>query len=600
MVLNIEEKKDKQKDSYKAAIVQFNPILNERDENLKNLLIFVTEAAKNGAKLIVTPEMATTGYYYKNREAIKQFVDTIPGDTTRKFELIAKKYETYIIIGMPEVDEETEIYYNSAALVGPEGYIGKYRKIHQWETEGHWAALGDLGVPVFKTKLGNIAINICMDSLYFEASRLAALNGADIIVFPTNSTAISISLLQAWAEINGLYVLSANRSNTENGYHMIGASAIWSPYGEKIVESKFIEKPKDDIDLPTIFYGEIDTTKYNNEAKKRLWERRPELYKDLMLYIAPWDYTKNIISHNLTGAIIQYEPIVGNKVLNMEKVKHLINKALTQAKNFKRSLNLIVLPELSVIGPVDELSISEISELAETTEGPSLEEIKNIAKENNFYIVFGFLEKEDSKLFNTAALIGPMGEVEGKYRKTHLNKSDRRWADPGDQIKVFNTKIGRLGIMIGYDAAFPEIAGVLAVNRADIIAIPSSWYGEFGKEIAKNKNISASRYTEGALTTWDAIATGSQAYTLVANFVGTYKNFLGSSALYTLDPHYGLDQPIIAAHNKEEALVVNFSLIQSDWWYNQEKLIISRRTIFYKPLVIEKKENNYNVESIIL
>ncbi|MDI3534052.1 MAG: hypothetical protein PWQ82_417 [Thermosediminibacterales bacterium] len=61
----------------KVAAVQFNPQLNERDKNVEALLKVVTEAAQNGAKLIVTPEMATTGYYYADRKAIEPFVDTI-------------------------------------------------------------------------------------------------------------------------------------------------------------------------------------------------------------------------------------------------------------------------------------------------------------------------------------------------------------------------------------------------------------------------------------------------------------------------------------------------------------------------------------------
>src|SRR5690625_1043032 len=117
---------------FKAACIQFNPILNERDNNIEELLKLVYEAAENGAKLIVTPEMATTGYYYPNRHAIQPFVDTIPGITTARFEEVCRVFNIYVVIGMPEVDTETDIYYNAAALIGPDGYIGKYRKIHLW------------------------------------------------------------------------------------------------------------------------------------------------------------------------------------------------------------------------------------------------------------------------------------------------------------------------------------------------------------------------------------------------------------------------------------------------------------------------------------
>jgi len=484
---------------------------------------------------------------------------------------------------MPEVDNETGLYYNSAVLIGPEGYIGKYRKTHQWETEAHWAAWGDLGVPVFNTKIGNIAINICMDSAYFESARLAALNGADILAFPTNSSAQAISALQARAVQNGLYIISANRSNTENGFHMIGASAIWSPEGKKLAEAEYVPTPEQAIDAPTIIYAKIDPSKYDNEAKRRLMERRTELYKDLMLYISPWDYTKNTISHNITAAAIQYEPEIGNKSANINKIEKLIKEAIQKADNNNKKLNLIVLPELSTTGPVR--NVKDINRLAEEIDGPTVKKFSKIADENDIYIVFGMIEKEKNNLYNTAVLVNPEGEVVGKYRKTHLNVWDKVWAEEGNKIEVFSTEIGKIGIMIGSDAVFPEVAGVMAVNRADIIVIPSSWNGDYGREIEINRNISANKYPDGAMCLWDSIAMSAQAYTIVSNYVGTDQNYSGCSALYTLDPLYGLDQPKVASRDKEEVLIVNFTTLQNEWWFNQEKLIHSRRTYFYKPLI---------------
>src|SRR5690606_9285382 len=144
--------------------------------------------------------------------AISPVVDTIPGYTTHRFEWIARQYGVYIVLGMPEVERETGLFYNAAALIGPEGYLGKYRKLHQWATEETWACWGDIGVPVFPTGIGKIAIMICVDAVYFETARLAALQGADILAFPTNASGQTVSLLQARARSNGLYIVSANRS----------------------------------------------------------------------------------------------------------------------------------------------------------------------------------------------------------------------------------------------------------------------------------------------------------------------------------------------------------------------------------------------------
>jgi predicted amidohydrolase len=572
----------KTKKTFTVACIQFNPKLNERDKNIKVLYDIVKESAKNGAKLIVTPEMATTGYFYRDREAIQPFVDTIPGITTQCFEKISKEYQTYIVIGMPEVDEETGIFYNSAALIGPNGYIGKYRKIHLWETEEHWAACGDIGIPVFQTELGKISINICMDSIYFESARLAALQGADILVFLTNSTGQSISTLQARAETNGLYIVSANRTNTENDYHMIGASAVWSPEGEKLAETDLIETKENTVDAPTILYCEIDPTKYDNPAKKRLTERRPELYKDLMLYKAPWDFTKTTISRNIRALIVQYEPVIANKEANLTKIKRMISDVALKSTE-KSKLDLVVLPELTLTGTVENFKLDDVFALSDTLDSIWVRELLELAKEFNVHLVFGFIERQGKCLYNTAMIADSQGNTVGIYRKTHLHHSDKNWATPGNKIEVFHTELGKIGIMIGYDAAFPEVAGVLAVKRADIIVVPSSWRGEFGREL--ESSIAKKKYQPGLVSTWDAIAVGAQSYTIVSNFVGTEQKFLGKSGLYTLDPIYGLDYPVGASSDKEEVLVVNFSTIHNDWWFNQEKLIQSRKTFCYKRLV---------------
>ena len=571
---------------FKVAALQFNPSLNERDKNVDQLLNVIEEAFKNGAKLVVAPEMSTTGYYYKDRDAIRPFVDTIPGTATKRIEQLTKKYNAYVVFGMAEVDPNTGLFYNAAAMVGPEGYVGKYRKTHQWESEEHWAAHGDLGVPVFDTSLGKIAINICMDAAYFESARLAGVGGADILAFPTNSSAQAIAALPARAQQNGMYIVSANRSNTENGFHMIGASAIWSPAGVKLAEAALIPDKSKDVNEPTILYGIIDPKEYKNKNKQALANRRPELYKDLMLYIAPWDYTKNTTPHDINAGILQYEPVIGDIAANKQKVTQLIVASVEQARKESRNLNIIVLPELSLTGPMDSQSTGAVKSLAEAADGDTARFMTNLARDNQVAVVYGFIEQESNKLYNSVIVVDKDGKMIGKYRKTHLSDSDKRWATAGDRLAVFNApELGKFGVLIGEDAAYPEAAGVLAVNRADFIAIPSAWNGQYGSYMSAHPDMSANKYPEGSMVTWDAVAIGSQAYTLVANFVGTKSGYLGRSSLYTLDPLYGLDQPAVASGDQEEVFVVKFKTIQAQWWFNQENLLLSRRTPYYIPLI---------------
>ena len=562
---------------FTAAALQFNPVLNERDKNIDALAEAVGIAAQHGAKLIVAPEMSTTGYQYGSREEIAPYTDTIPGVATAKIGEVAKKYGVYVVFGMAERDADTDLYYNSAAFVGPEGYIGKYRKSHQWETEEHWAAWGDLGVPVYDTQLGKIAINICMDATYFESARLAGLGGADILAFPTNSTAQAMWALQSRAVHNGMFIIAANRSNTELDYHMIGASAIWSPEGDLLVSAKILPDKKDDIDEANAVYAVIDPSKYDNVNKRRFTERRPELYKDIALHISPWNYKATEKSQNVCASVVQYAPIASDKKRNMGKIETLLsNRKL-------RSLDVIVLPEYSLTGaPRGE---KEAVEFAEAPGGESSAFYAKLAKEIDSYVVGSVIEKRDDKLYIKALLISPDGAVAGEYAKTHLNALEKNWAEPGSSLGVFSTPAGRLGIMFGSESVFPEMAGLLAVKRVDMIAVPSSWRGEYGAVIDKDYKLSQNPYPKNAMCLFDAVALTSQAYTLVAGFAGgTYK---GGSGKYALDPLYGLDK-VELLDKEEEALCVKFDTLQRDWWFNQERLIGGRSPLLYKPIISSK------------
>lgn len=155
-----------------------------------------------GARLIVTPEMGTTGYCWFDRAEVKPFVETVPGPTTDIFHAIAHKHRCYIVVGMPEVDPASDLYYNTAVLIGPDGVVGRHRKSHPYIAEPKWAANGDIVHEVFETEIGRISMLVCMDLHFFETARLEALGGADVICHisnwlqerapaPTGSTALS-------------------------------------------------------------------------------------------------------------------------------------------------------------------------------------------------------------------------------------------------------------------------------------------------------------------------------------------------------------------------------------------------------------------------
>ena len=154
---------------HKVATVQFEPTMFEKERNVSRLLALCEEAAGCGAKLIVTPEMGTTGYCWFDREEVATEVEPVPGPTTRRFEALCRDHGCHIVIGMPEVDADG-VYFNSAVLIGPEGVVGVHRKSHPYIAEPKWAAAGDVGHQVFETPIGRIALpercaNLCFGGL---------------------------------------------------------------------------------------------------------------------------------------------------------------------------------------------------------------------------------------------------------------------------------------------------------------------------------------------------------------------------------------------------------------------------------------------------
>jgi predicted amidohydrolase len=198
-------------------------------------------------------------------------------------------------------------------------------------------------------------------------------------------------------------------------------------------------------------------------------------------------------------------------------------------------------------------------------------------------VVGTFVLEEDSKLFAASVLVGPEGRIIGLYRKTHLEPEETVWATAGDELSVFDTSIGRIGMTMGGEARFPECSGTLGVLRADIIAHPTSWRGQYGMWLQVAPDLFAERYPENTMALWYGMAKSTQAYTLVANFCGG--DYLGSSGFFTLNPVDAPNPPITASKDAETALVVEFTTqADPDWWMNQQKLITGRRVDLCAPL----------------
>ncbi|MCV3738663.1 nitrilase family protein [Rhizobium sp. TRM96647] len=224
----------------KVASIQMEPVFGKTAENVARSVALLEEAAGKGAKLAVLPELCNTGYVFESREELRALAEEIPvGPSTVAWIEAARRLDMHIVAGITERDGE--VFYNSAVIVGPSGYVGCYRKVHLWGEEALYFTPGDLGFLVFDTPVGKIGRQICYDCWFPESFRLAALQGAELMCVPTNwvpipgqdpkREAMANILVMAAAHSNSLFIVAADRVGVERDQSFIGQSLIVSHTG---------------------------------------------------------------------------------------------------------------------------------------------------------------------------------------------------------------------------------------------------------------------------------------------------------------------------------------------------------------------------------
>lgn len=270
----------------KVAVAQMDPKLGRNAENLERILSLSREAAEQGAKLVVFPECATSGYGFGDLASAYAAADVIPGPATKALVRVCADLDAYVVVGMLERFGGENVY-NSAVLVGPEGLVGVYRKAHlPFLGVDRLTTPGDTGFCVWDTAIGRVGITICYDLRFPEAMRALALAGADIIALPTNwpdgSQNAPQFVTRTRALENRVFVLACNRCGEERGFWFFGHSQITDPRGNVLAEAGAHE---------AICYAEIEP---EQARQKRIvlrpgefeldtvGDRRPDLYGPLI------------------------------------------------------------------------------------------------------------------------------------------------------------------------------------------------------------------------------------------------------------------------------------------------------------------------------
>ncbi len=229
---------------------------DDKADNLRRTVALVRDAAKRGANIVCLQELFLTPYFCKREDtALFDLAESVPGDTTKQLGDLARELGVVIIASLFE-KRAPGLYHNTAAILDADGaFLGKYRKMHIPEDPGFnekfYFTPGDLGYRVWQTKFAKIGVLICWDQWYPEAARLTAMQGAEILLYPTaigwlKSEKAELGKAQhgAWETVqrghavaNGCYVAAVNRVGIEEESEFWGQSFVANPYGEIVTKA---------------------------------------------------------------------------------------------------------------------------------------------------------------------------------------------------------------------------------------------------------------------------------------------------------------------------------------------------------------------------
>ena len=269
-----------------VAAVQMEPRLGEVSKNRTKMLRLLHEAAERGARLAVFPECALTGYGFGSKEEALEFAETSDGPSVRLFADDCAWLKTYMIFGFLERDGDR--LFNACALVGPQGLVGTYRKVHlPFLGVDRFVDRGDRPFAVHEAGGVRVGMHICYDGSFPEVGRVLTLLGADLLVLPTNwpthSECAAEHMVACRAVENVVYMMAVNRVGTESEFRFIGRSSIVGISGEKLASAS--------PDQEEILYAEIDPAHARQKRLirvpgkheiDRIADRRPGYYGEIV------------------------------------------------------------------------------------------------------------------------------------------------------------------------------------------------------------------------------------------------------------------------------------------------------------------------------
>lgn len=463
---------------FRAAAVQTLARLGDFEHNIALVTAYVEEAVRQGAELIVFPECMDTGYLFDSEQHCRELAETVTdGPFVLALAGLARKHSVYIASGITEWDPKKEKIFNSGVMFDRNGGLAcHYHKQFLATHDQNWFSFGERGCPVVDTDLGRIGLLICFDGRIPEIFRSMAMQGAEVIVDMANFFAMDQADMWGPARSyeNGLWLVAATKAGYERSIYYPGGSMVVDPKGRVLSKVPYDTHglAVSDIDLEAA----ADKSIYARNDK--IADRRPETYGIMAM---PYETTpvyriaeKPLVPANSVTKVAAIQIHVTADCKAPEVLDMIGHTAKLGAK-------VITLPEYAFCERAIP-NAAEAARLAEEMPG-LLASVASIAAKYQCLIAVPGTEQMGGVMFVSTFLVGPGTSDLSKYRKTHLTAEERLWATAGDGYPVFDTPFGRIGIMSGYDAVFPETSRCLAIAAADIVLWPASLREPFEREL---------------------------------------------------------------------------------------------------------------------
>jgi N-carbamoylputrescine amidase len=271
----------------RVAAAQYEPRVGDPDHNLSEAVRWSDEAMTQGAQLVVLPELASSGYVFEGEsEADISAESPTTGPMVRGLRDVCARHDGYVVTGINE--RSGDCRYNSAVVIGPNGLLATYRKLHLFYNEKSWFEPG-AQLTLVDLPFGRLGMIICFDLWFPEPARALAVAGAEIIAVPTNWVASfkrtvwddrgycqGDYIAMATAAQNSVVMVCADRIGVERGTTFLGASIIVGPDGWPVAGPASRDQPE--LLMAEVDLDDVELARQRTPRNDLLEDRRPGAY----------------------------------------------------------------------------------------------------------------------------------------------------------------------------------------------------------------------------------------------------------------------------------------------------------------------------------